>query len=71
MYYKQQIYQPDVYDDSVITKNYAVEFASLTGMYFGLVISKQSLESEETFDGFGINPREAEFFVTSRKSIDY
>ena len=29
--YKQQTYQPDVYDNSVIVHNYAIDFQTLTG----------------------------------------
>ena len=29
VFYKQQTYQPDVYDNSVITKNYAIAYSQL------------------------------------------
>ena len=53
-----------MYDDSVIVKS--LEFAShlITGKYATLYISNHTLESEESYDGFGIGPREAEFFMT-------
>ena len=50
-----------MYDDSVIKKELAVHIHSLH-RFRVFKIQEHTLESEESYDGFGVNPREEKFY---------
>ena len=66
----QKFYQPDVYDDGVISEKYVSKFHHF-GPNSYLTIQKEILESEESFDGFGLNPRQETFFTVKSEVTNF
>ena len=63
------MYQRNVYDSDVIIKGLTAELFSLH-RYKKLMVHEHTLESEETYDGFGWFPREETFYPVGSEDLD-
>ena len=65
MVYNEQVYKPNTYTDSVITKEMRLIYRTLdrnSRVIQTYSLQKETLASEETLDGLGLLPREEEFY---------